>query len=80
MALKKLQIGKNGLTKEFIENLRKDFENTQHIRISVLKSAGHDKASVKDISEKILKELGTSYTCKIIGFTLALRKWRQARR
>jgi len=75
----KIQIGKNGLTNGTLEILENCFETRESVKISVLKSAGHDKRSVKEIAEKIQKELGNHYTYRIIGFTISLRKWRKAR-
>jgi len=79
MALVKLQLGKNGLTPGFIETLKNAFKNNENVRIGVLRSATRDRSELKEISAKILAELGKNYTCKIIGYTLALRKWRKAR-
>jgi len=79
MALVNLQIGKNGLTSEFMAGLKNVFKSNEHVRVSVLQSATRDRAELKEISEKILGELGKNYTCKIIGYTLVLRKWRKAR-
>jgi RNA-binding protein YhbY len=74
-----LQIGKNGLTKEFIETLKNAFKNTENIRVSVLKSATRDRSELKEWAEKIVGDLGESYTSKVIGWTIVLRKWRKAR-
>ncbi len=71
-----LQIGKNGLTKEFIESLKSFFKNTENIRISVLQSATRDRAKLKAMQEEIILGLGKNYTSKIIGWTIVLRKWR----
>jgi RNA-binding protein YhbY len=79
MPLIKLQIGKNGLTNEFIEKLRKVFVNNDHVRINLLKSSGRDRQKTKEWAEKIVSSLGTNYRHKIIGFTIALRKWRRAK-
>jgi len=79
MALMKLQIGKNGLTNEFIEKLRKVFLKNDHVRISLLPSSGRDRVKTKEWAEKIVSSLGTNYKYNIIGFTIALRKWRKAR-
>lgn len=79
MALVNLQIGKNGLTAEFISGLKNVFKNNENVRVSVLKSATRDRSELKEISAKILAELGKNYTCNIIGYTLVLRKWRKAR-
>lgn len=72
-----LQIGKNGLTKNFIETLKNSFKNHNSIRISVLKSAGHEKDKIRNMAEEILGELGRNYTARVIGFTIVLKKWRK---
>lgn len=74
-----LQIGKNGLTPGIIENIKNCFKTHNNIKVCLLKSAGHDKKTVKEIAEKIQKELGNKYTYKVIGFTIFLKKWRKAR-
>ena len=79
MVLVKMQIGKNGLTPGFIETLKNAFKNNENVRVGVLKSATRDRSELKIISQKILDELGKNYTCKVIGYTLAIRKWRKAR-
>ena len=81
MVLIKLQIGKKGLTPEFIENLKILFavKTNDSARIYLLPSSTRDKAEVKKWVEEILAKLGKNFTCKIIGYTLVLRKWRRAR-
>lgn len=74
-----LQIGKNGLTQGFIEDLRKRFEVAESIRISLLKSSGRDKEKKKEWADKIIKELGPKFTSNVIGFTIVIRKWRKER-
>jgi len=75
-----IQLGKQGITDNFIKTLEDDFKNHGNVKICVLKSAGHDKSKVKGYSEKILEKLGNKYTSKIIGFTIFVKKWRKARR
>ncbi len=79
--LVKLQLGKNGLTPEFIGNLKTIFANkgTERVRIGLLKSASRDKEQMKLWAEKLIGELGENYTFLIIGYTIVLRKWRKAR-
>ena len=48
MALIELQIGKKGLTQEFIENLALAFKTSENARISLLKSSTRDKNEVKN--------------------------------
>ena len=76
-----LQLGKNGLTQEFLDNLKKleDGKGVESIRVSVLKSACRDREELQDINAKMLEKLGEKFTSKIIGWTIALRKWRKAR-
>ncbi|MFH1710925.1 MAG: YhbY family RNA-binding protein [Nanoarchaeota archaeon] len=75
-----IQIGKKGLTLGFLDLLKSAFKTHELVRIKVLKSAGHEKKKVKEISEEILNQMGKNYTCRTIGFTLIIRKWRKARR
>ena len=67
--IKHIQLGKQGITNEFIEALRSRFKNCER-----------DREKIKQISEKIIHELGKNFTCKIIGFTLVIRKWRKDKR
>ncbi len=83
-----LQIGKNGITKEFLENLKDCFnkKGNDQIRVSLLKSSGRDKEMTKKISEDIINYLDDSsgekgkFTSRIIGFTIVLKKWRKPRK
>jgi RNA-binding protein YhbY len=75
-----IQLGKNGITDNFIQTLKHLFENHENVRLSVLKSAGHDREKVKKYSEEILDKLGKNYTAKIIGFKIILKKWRKNKR
>jgi len=79
MSISKLQLGKQGLTDNFIQTLKSHFEKHENVKISVLKNAGHEKVKVREYSEEILKKLGEYYTAKTIGFTINVKKWRKAR-
>ena len=72
-----IQLGKNGITENFIETLKDHFKNHENVKISVLKSAGHEKNKVHGYSEKILERLGKNYTARVLGFTISLKKWRR---
>ena len=76
-----LQLGKKGLTKEFLKDLKDRFENSKitNIKISVLSSARESKADVKKYSEEIKKYLGIKYTTRVLGFSIFIKKWRKAR-
>lgn len=77
-----LQIGKNGLTKPFIEGLAKTFKKHDLIKVSVLKSALRDREALKKMAENLCSELKAlekkDFTYKAIGYTLVIKKWRKA--
>ena len=71
-----VQIGKNGLTENLIGALKSHFTKRKNVKVSVLKSGGHDREQIKKMSEEILSKLGSNYTARIVGFTIFLKKWR----
>jgi len=80
MTLGNMQLGKQGITDNFIENLRLAFKTHGDMKIHVLKSVGHEKSKVKEIAEEIVDRLGKNFTYKIIGFTIFVKKWRKPKR
>jgi len=74
-----LQIGKNGLNSNFIQGVKNAFNNRKNIKIRILKSGGREKEKIRKIADEIISELGANYTAKIIGFTIAIKKWRKPR-
>lgn len=81
MTTANIQLGKQGVTDNFIGSLKNQFKSKSNVRIYVLKSARGDgkkgKEEVKKYSEKILEKLGKNFTAKIIGFVIVLKKWRR---
>lgn len=75
-----MQIGKNGVTENFLATLETAFKNKEGVRISVLKSAGHEHEKVVQMAEEIVNVLGKKFTYKIVGFTIVVHKWRKERR
>jgi len=75
----KVQLGKQGITDNFIETLRSHFKNYDSVRVNVLKGAGHDRNEIKEIADGITGKLGDNFTSKIIGFVIVVKKWRKAR-
>ena len=73
-----MQLGKNGITDNFIKTLKNGFTFHENVRISVLKSAGRRKEKIKEYEEEILNKLGNNYTARRIGFTIVVKKWRRA--
>jgi RNA-binding protein YhbY len=80
MTFTEMQLGKNGITENFIQTLKCCFQTHESIRISVLASAGHSKEQIKKYSDEILDKLGNNYTAKLIGFKIILKKWRKDKR
>jgi len=72
-----IQIGKQGITENFIVTLKNYFKSHENVKISVLKSATRNKAEINNFSEEILDKLGRKYTSRIIGFTIVVKKWRK---
>ncbi|MAG02580.1 hypothetical protein CMI42_04545 [Candidatus Pacearchaeota archaeon] len=76
-----MQIGKRGLTEEFLEDIRNRFDNSKikNIKVSVLKSAREDREDVKKYSKEIIDFLGKKFTSRILGFSIFIKKWRRER-
>ena len=79
MAIREMQIGKNGITENFLQSLNGQFEKVRTVKISVLRSARENKSDVKKFADELLDKLGSHYTAKVIGFKIVLKKWRKAR-
>ena len=77
MLQKHIQLGKQKVTDNFIENLKVYFKKVKIVRVSVLKNTGHDKKKVKEYSEMILNKLGKNYASRIIGFTILVKKFKK---
>ena len=77
-----IQLGKKGLTNEFLEDLKSRFENKKidNIKISVLKSARESKADVKKYGQEVADFLGDKFTFRVLGFSIFVKKWRKARK
>lgn len=72
-----VQIGKQGVTDNFIETLKTHFVKHKNVKISVLKNATRDKKELREFTERILNKLGKRYTARVIGFTIVVKKWRK---
>jgi RNA-binding protein YhbY len=76
----KLQVGKNGLTDEFIEQAKQCFEKTHFLKVHILKSACRGKEEAKKMADKLVESLGDKFNYKLIGYTLNIRKFRKTQR
>lgn len=79
-AILNIQLGKNGITENFMKTLKSNFENHRNVKISVLANLTRDKKEIVKLKNKILEELGENFTARIIGFTIVVKKWRKAMR
>ena len=77
MAFREIQLGKKGITDNFIEGLRNHFKTCQTIKVSVLKSCCRDQEELKKIKQEILDKLGKNFTARRIGYTISFKKWRR---
>ena len=75
--VRQIQLGKNGVTDNFIESLKHQFNDCKNVKVSVLASARKSKDDVKKYSDEIIEKLGKNYTARVIGFTIVLKRWRQ---
>ena len=79
---KEVQLGKKGITNEFVKDIEKRLEKHRNItlKVSVLKSARpNGKVDVKRYSGELVSKLGDKYTARTLGFSIFLRKWRKVR-
>lgn len=78
--IKKLQMGKNGLSDAFIGQIKSIFENEKLVKISILKSACRDKNKANSIAKKLIEILGPKYSYKLVGYVLTIVKYRKMQR
>jgi RNA-binding protein YhbY len=68
-------LGKKGYTDNIILTLQNAFKTRESVKVVLLKSAR--KEDINNIAEKIISKLGKSYTYRVIGYTISLKKWRK---
>jgi RNA-binding protein YhbY len=67
-------IGKNGLTKEFIDHLNIAFKSKKIVKVQLLKSASSDREKMEKTTSEIISGLTGKFNYRIIGFTIILMK------
>lgn len=72
---KKFQIGKKGLTDEFIKQIEITFKTCRKIKIDILRSACRDKEEAKKMAEILVDRLGKNYDYKLIGYVLTIMQF-----
>ncbi len=78
--IKRLQIGKAGLSDAFVEQVRSIFENEKILKISILRSCCRDKGEADEIGRRLIELLGKKYDYKLVGYVLTVIKLRKERR
>ncbi len=78
--IKRLQLGKNGLTEAFIAQVKSIFEKEKLIKISILKAACRDKKDAEKIGKELITSLGVKYDYKLVGYVLTVKKCRRDQR
>jgi len=76
-SVRRLQLGKNGLTNEFIAQVRAVFEHAEVIKISILKSACRNKDDAKAMAEKLIDTLGKRFVYRLVGYVLTINKFKR---
>jgi RNA-binding protein YhbY len=69
-----MQIGKAGVTDNFIMTLQNAFKTHYTIRLSALQSSGRDKESIVKMADNILSKLKGNYAYRILGFTIIFKR------
>ena len=75
-----IQVGKKGMNDELVETIKDRFKRHKNVKVVFLKNSARDKRKIKKAAEDIIKELGPTYTYRILGFTLFIKKWRKPKR
>ncbi len=72
---RKFQIGKKGLTEEFIKQIEITFKTCRKVKIDILRSACRDKEEAKKIAIALVDKLGKNYDYKLIGYVLTVMQF-----
>lgn len=78
--IKRLQLGKGGLHKGFISQVKKFFEKEEVVKITILRSACRNKDSAREMCDELVKCLGKNYSYRLVGYVATVRKFRRAQR
>ena len=78
--IKRLQLGKNGLTDAFVGQVKSIFESESLIKVTILKSACRDKGDAEKIGKDLIEALGVKFDYKLVGYVLTVVKYRKAQR
>jgi len=70
-----IQVGKAGLTQGLLDSITQALKTRRIVKLKTLKSSEfHNRETIKQLAEKIEKQLPEVRISKIIGFTITLKK------
>ena len=78
--VRQLQMGKAGLSPEFVEQVRSVFDTDKLVKISILRSCCRDKSDARRIGEELVERLGPKFGFKLVGYVLTVVKFRKDQR
>ena len=78
--IKRLQLGKGGLSDAFVGQVKSIFEKERVLKISILKSCCRDKKGAEEIGRRLIGLLGKKYDFKLVGYVLTIIKYRKVQR
>lgn len=70
-----IQIGKKGIHEGIIEEIKRQLEEKDEVKIKFLKNVVRNKKEFEDLVEELLKRLDGVVLIKKIGHTIILRKF-----
>jgi len=79
MVITSVQLGKAGITDNFIELIKNGFKYHDQVKVSILKSATRDREELKKIGKEICDKMEDErykYKPKIIGFTITILRFK----
>ena len=76
--IKRLQLGKGGLSDSFVSQVKFIFEKEKVLKISILRSCCRDKKEAEGIGEELVSRLGGKFGFKLVGYVLTVVKYRRS--
>ncbi|MFC1685934.1 YhbY family RNA-binding protein [Nanoarchaeota archaeon] len=79
MVVTNVQLGKGGITDNFIETIKNGFKKHDQVKVQVLQSFSRDKADIKKSAQEICDKIENKrfkFKPKLIGFTITLLRFK----
>lgn len=68
----KFQIGKQGITPNFIQTVAGALKDRRQVRVAALPSSGRNASNMKDLAKQLCDNMPFPCATKVIGFTIIL--------